>query len=160
MKYANLQQARRLVEGFSPKERDLILPLLPTLPEQKTFDEILEDVYEAYMDEGDEANSDRLAEIHFQLENWIKITPARETAFFVEDAGQVPGNAVVFGRGVAVLNTGTLSYGALGATGVRAGMVVGPRALMRVGWKNVEHLGVRWSDGASCRSAHRAIRRD
>ena len=99
MKYANLQQARRLVEGFSPKERDLILPFLPTLPEQKTFDEILEDVYEAYMCAEDEANCDRLDEIPYQLENWIKITPARETAYFIEDYENLPEDSVVLGRG-------------------------------------------------------------
>ena len=99
MKYANLQQARRLVEGFSSTERDLILPFLPTLPEQKTFDEILEDVYEAYMCAEDEANSDRLAEIHFQLTNWGKIPPARETAISSEDYRELPEHSVVLGRG-------------------------------------------------------------
>ena len=137
MKYANLQQARRLVEGFSPKERDLILPLLPTLPEQKTFDEILEDVYEAYMDEGDEANSDRLAEIHFQLENWIKITPARETAFFVEDYEQLPENSVVLGRGVPWFKRDILWYGAFGESRSSKEMAGEPREVIRKGTKNV-----------------------
>ena len=100
MKYANLQQARRLVEGFSPKERDLILPFLPTLPEQKTFDEILEDVYEAYMCAEDEDNCDRLSEIHYQLENWVKITPARETAYFIEEYEELPEDSVVLGQGL------------------------------------------------------------
>lgn len=100
MKYANLQQARRLVEGFSAKERDLILPFLPTLPEQKTFDEILDDVYEAYLCAEDEPNSDRLDEIHYQLENWVKITPARETAYFVEEYENLPEDSVVLGQGL------------------------------------------------------------
>ena len=100
MKYETLQQARRLVESYSQEDRDLLLPFLPALPEQKTISEIIEDVYEAYMCAEDEPNSNRLDEIHFQLTNWVKITPARETAFFVEDYEQLPENSVVLGRGL------------------------------------------------------------
>lgn len=95
MKYANLQQARRLVDGYSQAEQDVLKPFLPELPKQKTLEEILEDVYEAYMDEENEANSDRLAEIHFQLVNWGKIPPARETAFSIEEYERLPHRSIV-----------------------------------------------------------------
>ena len=138
MKYANLQQARRLVEGFSPKERDLILPFLPTLPEQKTFDEILEDVYEAYMDEGDEANSDRLDEIHYQLENWIKITPARETAFFIEDYENLPEDSVVLGLGLPWIKEGNLWHNTRGEVRKSENMAGEPREVIRNGSSYVQ----------------------
>ena len=137
MKYANLQQARRLVEGFSPKERDLILPFLPALPEQKTFDEILEDVYEAYMDEGDEANSDRLDEIHYQLENWIKITPARETAYFIEDYENLPEDSVVLGTGLPWIKEGNLWHNTRGEVRKSENMAGESREVIRKGMENV-----------------------
>ena len=99
MKYEKLQQAHTLVDGYSQAEQDVLKPFLPELPEQKTLDEILEDVYEAYMWAEDEPNSNRLDEIHFQLTNWIKITPARETAYFIEDYENLPEDSVVLGRG-------------------------------------------------------------
>lgn len=133
MKYANLQQARRLVEGFSPKERDLILPFLPTLPEQKTFDEILEDVYEAYMDEGDEANSDRLDEIHYQLENWIKITPAREAAYFIEDYENLPEDSVVLGIGLPWVKRDGLWHNTFGGPVGDDDLAGEPREVIRKG---------------------------
>ena len=133
MKYANLQQARRLVEGFSPKERDLILPFLPTLPEQKTFDEILEDVYEAYMCAEDEANSDRLDEIHYQLENWIKITPARETAYFIEDYENLPEDSVVLGLGLPWIKEGNLWHSTRGEVRKSENMAGESREVIRKG---------------------------
>lgn len=99
MKYENLQQAHTLVDGLNRADRDVLKPFLPALPEQKTLDEIIEDVYEAYMDEADAANSDRLSEIHYQLTNWGKIPPARETAFYFEDYRELPEHSVVLGRG-------------------------------------------------------------
>ena len=99
MKYENLQKAHLLADGLDKEERDLLKPFLPELPKQKTLDEILEDVYEAYMWAEDEPNSNRLDEIHFQLTNWIKITPARETAYFIEDYENLPEDSVVLGRG-------------------------------------------------------------
>ena len=137
MKYETLQQARRLVESYSQEDRDLILPFLPTLPEQKTFDEILEDVYEAYMCAEDEPNSDRLDEIHFQLTNWVKITPARETAFFVEDYEQLPENSVVLGRGVPWFKRDILWYGAFGESRSSKEMAGDPREVIQKGTKNV-----------------------
>ena len=137
MKYANLQQARRLVEGFSPKERDLILPFLPTLPEQKTFDEILDDVYEAYMEEGDEANSDRLDEIHYQLENWVKITPARETAYFVEEYDELFDDSVVLGQGLPWIKEGNLWHNTRGEVRKSENMAGEPREVIRKGTENV-----------------------
>src|SRR5699024_12690627 len=117
MKYETLQQARRLVESYSQEDRDLLLPFLPALPEQKTISEIIEDVYEAYMCAEDEPNSNRLDEIHFQLTNWVKITPARETAFFVEDYEQLLENCVVLGRGFAWFKRDILWFGAFGGSG-------------------------------------------
>ena len=137
MKYANLQQARRLVEGFSSTERDLILPFLPPLPEQKMFDEILEDVYEAYMDEGDEDNSDRLDEIHYQLENWIKITPARETAFFIEDYENLPEDSVVLGLGLPWIKEGNLWHNTRGEVRKIENMAGESREVIRKGMENV-----------------------
>ena len=99
MKYEKLQQAHTLVDGYSQAEQDVLKPFLPELPKQKTLDEILEDVYEAYMWAEDEPNSNRLDEIHFQLTNWGKIPPARETAYFIEDYENLPEDSVVLGRG-------------------------------------------------------------
>ena len=99
MKYENLQKAHTLVDGYSQAEQDVLKPFLPELPKQKTLDEILEDVYEAYMWAEDEPNSNRLDEIHFQLTNWGKIPPARETAYFTEDYENLPEDSVVLGRG-------------------------------------------------------------
>ena len=48
----------------------------------------------------DEANSDRLDEIHYQFEKWIKITPARETAYYIEDYENLPEDSVVLGTGL------------------------------------------------------------
>src|SRR5699024_2265060 len=114
-----------------------ILPFLPTLPEQKTMSEFIEDVYEAYIDVGDEANSDRLAEIHFQLENWIKITPARETALFVQDYEHLPENSVVLGRGVPWFKRTILWYGAFGESRSSKELAGEPREVIRKGTKNV-----------------------
>ena len=99
MKYENLQKAHLLADGLDKEERDLLKPFLPELPKQKPLSEIIEDVYEAYMWAEDEPNSNRLDEIHFQLTNWIKITPARETAYFIEDYENLPEDSVVLGRG-------------------------------------------------------------
>lgn|SRR5699024_6824202 len=137
MKYENLQQARRLVESYSQEDRDLLLPFLPALPEQKTISEIIEDVYEAYMCAEDEPNSNRLDEIHFQLTNWVKITPARETAFFVEDYEQLPENSVVLGRGVPWFKRDILWYGAFGESRSSKEMAGEPREVIRKGTKNV-----------------------
>lgn len=137
MKYENLQQARRLVESYSQEDRDLLLPFLPALPEQKTISEIIEDVYEAYMCAEDEPNSNRLDEIHFQLTNWVKITPARETAFFVEDYEQLPENSVVLGRGVPWFKRDILWYGAFGESRSSKEMAGVPREVIRKGTKNV-----------------------
>lgn len=137
MKYETLQQARRLVESYSQEDRDLLLPFLPALPEQKTISEIIEDVYEAYMCAEDEPNSNRLDEIHFQLTNWVKITPARETAFFVEDYEQLPENSVVLGRGVPWFKRDILWYGAFGESRSSKEMAGEPREVIRKGTKNV-----------------------
>ena len=137
MKYETLQQARRLVESYSQEDRDLLLPFLPALPEQKTISEIIEDVYEAYMCAEDEPNSNRLDEIHFQLTNWVKITPARETAFFVEDYEQLPENSVVLGRGVPWFKRDILWYGAFGESRSSKEMAGDPREVIRKGTKNV-----------------------
>ena len=137
MKYETLQQARRLVESYSQEDRDLLLPFLPALPEQKTISEIIEDVYEAYMCAEDEPNSNRLDEIHFQLTNWVKITPARETAFFVEDYEQLPENSVVLGRGVPWFKRDILWYGAFGESRSSKEMAGDPREVIQKGTKNV-----------------------
>lgn len=99
MKYEKLQQAHTLVDGYSQAEQDVLKPFLPALPKQKTLSEILEDVYEAYMDEADAANSDRLSEIHFQLTNLAKILPVREFALHYEDYEELPEGSIVLGRG-------------------------------------------------------------
>ena len=99
MKYANLQKAHHLADGLDQEKRDLLKLFLPELPTQKPLSEIIDDVYEAYMDEADAANSDRLSEIHFQLTNWGKIPPARETAISSEDYRELPEHSVVLGRG-------------------------------------------------------------
>ena len=99
MKYENLQKAHTLVAGLSQAEQDVLKPYLPELPKQKTLEEIIEDVYEAYMCETEQYNLDRLAEIHYQLTNWGKIPPARETAYFIEDYENLPEDSVVLGRG-------------------------------------------------------------
>lgn len=98
MKYEKLQQAHYLVDGYSQAEQDVLKPFLPALPKQKTLDEIVEDVYEAYMDEEDEANSDRLAEIHFQLTNLAKIPQAREVAFSFEDYDELFDGSIVLSQ--------------------------------------------------------------
>ena len=102
MKYEKLQQAHTLVDGYSQSEQDVLKPFLPALPEQKTLDEIIEDVYEAYMDEENEANSDRLAEIHYQLTNWGKIPEAQEYVFSLADYEELPDGTVVLGRGAGL----------------------------------------------------------
>lgn len=99
MKYEILQQAHTLVDGYSQAEQDVLKPFLPELPKQKTLDEILEDVYEAYMCETEQYNLDRLSEIHFQLTNWGKIPPARETAFYFEDYDELFDGSVVLDEG-------------------------------------------------------------
>ena len=99
MKYEKLQQAHTLVDGYSQAEQDVLKPFLPKLPTQKPLSEIIEDVYEAYMDEADAANSDRLAEIHFQLTNLSKAPQAREVAISSEDYRELPEDSVVLGRG-------------------------------------------------------------
>lgn len=99
MKYEKLQQAHTLVDGYSQAEQDVLKPFLPALPEQKTLGAIIEDVYEAYMDEEDEANSDRLAEIHFQLTNLSKAPQAREVAFYYEDYDELFDGSVVLDEG-------------------------------------------------------------
>lgn len=102
MKYENLQKAHTLVDGLSRADRDVLKPFLPALPEQKTLDEIIEDVYEAYMCAEDEDNCDRLSEIHYQLTNWGKIPPAREYVFSLEDYEELPEDSIVLGRGAGL----------------------------------------------------------
>lgn len=99
MKYEKLQQAHTLVDGFDQNTRDLLKMFLPALPTQKTLDEIIEDVYEAYMCAEDEDNCERLSEIHYQLTNWGKIPPARETAFYFEDYDELFDDSVVLDEG-------------------------------------------------------------
>ena len=98
MKYEKLQQAHTLVDGYSQAEQDVLKPFLPALPKQKTLDEIIEDVYEAYMCETEQYNLDRLAEIHFQLVNLGKTPPPRE-ALSLKDYEELPEGSVVLGRG-------------------------------------------------------------
>lgn len=112
MKYENLQQAHYLVDGLNQADRDLVKPFLPALPEQKTLDEILEDVYEAYMCAEDEPNSNRLDEIHFQLVNLSKPPQAREIAFSWEDYEELPEGSVVLGLGEPrIKNRGKWRFG-------------------------------------------------
>lgn len=99
MKYEALRQAHTLVDGYSQAEQDVLKPFLPALPKQKTLDEIIEDVYEAYMDEEDEANSDRLAEIHYQLMNLPKTPEAQEYVFSLADYEELPDGSVVLDEG-------------------------------------------------------------
>ena len=98
MKYENLQKAHTLVEGLERADRDLVKPFLPALPKQKTLEEIIEDVYEAYMDEENEANSDRLAEIHYQLVNLTKAPQAREVALHYEDYDELFDGSIVLSQ--------------------------------------------------------------
>lgn len=98
MKYENLQKAHHLADGLDQEKRDLLKLFLPELPTQKPLSEIIDDVYEAYMDEADAANSDRLAEIHFQLVNLGKTPPPRE-ALSLKDYEELPEGSVVLGRG-------------------------------------------------------------
>lgn len=99
MKYENLQKAHTLVDGYSQAEQDVLKPFLPALPTQKPLSEIIEDVYEAYMCAEDEDNSDRLAEIHYQLENLTKTSLPRSTAFYCEDYVSLPDGSIVMGLG-------------------------------------------------------------
>lgn len=99
MKYEKLQQAHTLVDGYSQAEQDVLKPFLPKLPTQKPLSEIIDDVYEAYMDEEDEANSDRLAEIHYQLVNLPKTSLPRSTAFYCEDYESLPDGSIIMGLG-------------------------------------------------------------
>lgn len=92
MKYEALRQAHYLVDGLSQADRDVLKPFLPALPEQKTLDEIIEDVYEAYMDED---NWERLSEIHFQLTNLSKAPWPGETAFSIEEYERLPHKSIV-----------------------------------------------------------------
>src|SRR5699024_2222518 len=117
------------------------------------------DVYEAYMCAEDEPNSNRLDEIHFQLTNWVKITPARETAFFVEDYEQLPENSVVLGRGVPWFKRDILWYGAFGESRSSKEMAGEPREAIRKGTKHVEHLRPSRSYRLHCLSAHGNPRR-
>ena len=98
MKYEALQQAHTLVDGYSQSEQDVLKPFLPKLPTQKPLEEIIEDVYEAYMCAEDEDNCERLSEIHFQLTNLAKTPPARETAFYFEDYDELFDGSVVLSR--------------------------------------------------------------
>ena len=102
MKYEALRQAHTLVDGYSQAEQDVLKPFLPALPKQKTLDEIIEDVYEAYMDEEDEDKCDRLAEIRYQLVNWGKIPEAQEYVFSLADYEELPDGTVVLGRGAGL----------------------------------------------------------
>lgn len=102
MKYEALQQAHTLVDGYSQAEQDVLKPFLPALPEQKTLDEIIEDVYEAYMCAEDEDNCERLSEIHYQLTNLSKAPQAREVAFSLADYEELPDGTVVLGRGAGL----------------------------------------------------------
>ena len=133
MKYEKLQQAHTLVDGYSQAEQDVLKPFLPELPEQKTLDEILEDVYEAYMWAEDEPNSNRLDEIHFQLTNWIKITPARETAYFIEDYENLPEDSVVLGRGCPWVKRDGLWHNTFGGPVGDDALAGEPREVIRKG---------------------------
>lgn len=99
MKYEKLQQAHTLVDGYSQAEQDVLKPFLPALPKQKTLDEIIEDVYEAYMCAEDEDNCERLSEIHYQLTNLSKAPQAREVAFYFEDYDELFDGSVVLDEG-------------------------------------------------------------
>ena len=99
MKYEALRQAHTLVDGYSQAEQDVLKPFLPALPKRKTLEEIIEDVYEAYMDEEDEDQCDRLAEIRYQLVNLYKAPEAQEYVFSLADYEELPEGSVVIGRG-------------------------------------------------------------
>lgn len=100
MKYNNLQLAHRLVDELSLADQDLLKPFLPELPEQKTISEIISMVYEAYMWEEEKVNSERLDEIHYQLQYWENFPPARETVLYLEDYEGLPEDSVVLARGL------------------------------------------------------------
>jgi len=99
MKYEKLQQAHTLVDGYSQAEQDVLKPFLPELPKQKTLEEILDDVYKAYLCEDDKDNTERLEEIYYQLENLSKATLPQNTVFSFEDYENLPDGSVVLGLG-------------------------------------------------------------
>lgn len=133
MKYENLQKAHLLADGLDKAEQDVLKPFLPELPKQKTLDEILEDVYEAYMWAEDEPNSNRLDEIHFQLTNWGKIPPARETAYFIEDYENLPEDSVVLGRGCPWVKRDGLWHNTFGGPVGDDDLAGEPREVIRKG---------------------------
>lgn len=133
MKYENLQQAHTLVDGYSQAEQDVLKPFLPELPKQKTLDEIIEDVYEAYMDEEDEANSDRLDEIHYQLVNLSKAPWPGETAFSTEEYERLPEESIVLGRDLPWIKEGNLWHNTRGEVRKNENMRDLPREVVRKG---------------------------
>lgn len=133
MKYENLQKAHLLADGLDKAEQDVLKPFLPELPKQKTLDEIIEDVYEAYMWAEDEPNSNRLDEIHFQLTNWGKIPPARETAYFIEDYENLPEDSVVLGRGCPWVKRDGLWHNTFGGPVGDDALAGEPREVIRKG---------------------------
>lgn len=138
MKYEKLQQAHTLVDGYSQAEQDVLKPFLPALPKQKTLDEILEDVYEAYMYAEDEPNSNRLSEIHYQLTNWGKIPPARETAFSWEDYEELPEGSVVLGLGSPWVKGSCFWHNTGGEVRKSENMRGEPREIIRKGQGHVQ----------------------
>lgn len=133
MKYENLQKAHTLVDGYSQAEQDVLKPFLPELPKQKTLDEIIQDVYEAYMCETEQYNLDRLAEIHFQLTNWGKIPPAREKALYYEDYEELPEDSVVLGQGCPWVKREGLWHNTFGGPVGDDALTGEPREVVRKG---------------------------
>ena len=133
MKYEKLQQAHTLVDGYSQAEKDVLKPFLPKVPTQKPLDEIIEDVYEAYMDEEDEANSDRLAEIHFQLTNWAKTPWPGETAFSTEEYERLPHKSIVLDEDIPWVKWSGAWFSAFNEVRSNSEMAGEPRAIILKG---------------------------
>lgn len=132
MKYEKLQQAHTLVAGLSQAEQDVLKPFLPELPKQKTLEEILEDVYEAYMCETEQYNLDRLSEIHYQLTNWGKIPPPQE-AFSLVEYEELPEESIVLGRDLPWIKEGNLWHNTRGEVRKNENMRGLPREVVRKG---------------------------
>lgn len=139
MKYINLQQAHNLVDGYSQEEKDVLKPFLPELPEQKTLREIIKDVYEAYMNEPEPENSDRLDEIHFQLVNLADELSARESVLYLEDYEELPEGSVVLagGQGLPWIKRGRSWHSATMEVRSNKDMSGVPRKVIREGQGDV-----------------------
>ena len=132
MKYEDLQQAHTLVDGYSQAEQDVLKPFLPALPKQKTLDEIIEDVYEAYMCETEQYNLDRLAEIHYQLVNLGKTPPPREV-LSLKDYEELPEGSVVLGSGSPWVKGDCFWQNTFGGLVSNEDMAGDPREVIRKG---------------------------